>query len=371
MQTIRTIRCKLFVDSADVSTLKELFKRYASACSEIAQWGRDNGESNAIRLHHALYYSIREKHGLPANLAVTALRRAAGSLKTANGSGKFEFRPTFVALDERTFTLKGESVSFSTHTGKRIKAALDIGNYQREALAGQEPTSATLVKTHDGFCINIVVNSEVANASGGAFGIDLGIRNIAVTSAGTKFDGKPIRKYREFRWKIRASLQSNGSRGAKKVLRQLSGKEARRAAWVNHNIAKAIIDEAVKSGCSVIRMEDLKGIRDRLRVPNKHRNRMMGLWAFFQLQEFVRYKAAMKGVGFERINPAYSSQTHYKCGKRGLRDHEVFVCTTCGESLDADENAAKVIAAGGASVNTPESTGHQTSKSKAPLFRAG
>ena len=348
MQTTRTIRCKLSINPDDTSILNELFKRYASACTEIAQYGRDHKEDNAIRLHHALYRATREKYKLPANLVVTALRRASGTLKTAHLKGKFEYRPTFVGLDERTFTLKGEAVSFSTHAGKRVKATLDIGKYQRDAITGQKPTSATLVKAKSGFYINIVVESEVPDATGGGvLGVDLGIRNIAVASTGKKFDGKAIHEYREKRWKIRASLQSNGGRGAKRRLRQLSGKEARSMTHRNHEIAKAIVAEAVRNGCSVIVFEDLKKIRDRLRVPNKHRNRMVSLWAFAQLQAFVEYKAAMRGIRVLKINPAYTSQTCHVCGKRGLRDQQIFVCTTCGE-FDADVNAAKNIAIGGA-----------------------
>ena len=377
MQLIRTIRCKLSVQPSDLLTLNELFDRYAKATNKIAQWGRDHQESNAIRLHHALYREVRTDFGLSANLAVTALRRASGMLKTAKLKGKFEVRPTFVVLDERTFTLKGESVSFSTHTGKRIKATLDIGDYQREALAGQKPTSATLVRARNGFFVNIVVESEVSDAArGGVLGIDLGIRNVAVTSIGTKFDGKAIREFREDRWRIRASLQSNGSRGAKKLLRQLSGYERRRMAHRNHEIAKAIVEEAVKNSCSLIRMEELKGIRERTRIPNRHRNRMMSLWSFFQLQEFVRYKAATKGIKFERINPAYTSQTCSLCGKRGARDRETFVCTTCDVSLDADVNAARNIA-GGAAVNRPGIADQlfvffaHDGQAKAPRFSAG
>jgi len=353
--------------------LNELFSRYAKACSEIAQWGRDNEESNAIRLHHALYRKIKTNYALTSNLVVTALRRAAGSLKTANLKGKFEYRPTFVCLDQATFRLilKKDEISYSTHVGRK-RAKLDIGDYQREGFssATKKPQSATLVRTHDGrFFVNIVIESEAKDAvGGGVLGVDLGIRNVAATSTGWKRDGKDIRKYREDRWRIRASLQSKGTKGAKCVLRRLSGRERRRVANENHVIAKRIVKEAVDSGCSLIRMEELKGIRERTRIPNKHRNRMMSLWAYFQLQEFVRYKGAMKGLGFEKRNPAYTSQTHYKCGKRGLRDRETFICTSCDESLDADENAAKVIAAGGGRVNGPGSNG--SADQKAPQLQA-
>jgi len=359
MQQSRTIRCKLITPEADLPVLNELFSRYAEACSEIAQWGRDNRESNAIRLHHALYRKIKTDYGLTSNLVVTALRRAAGSLKTAKLRGKFEFRATFVYLDRDTFRmiLKKNEISYSTHEGRK-RAVLDIGDYQREALASASKCqSATLVRTRNGqFFVNIFIESEVPDATGGGvLGVDLGIRNIAVTSTGKKFDGKAVREYREKRWKIRASLQSNGTRGAKKVLRKLSGKEARRIAKTNHEIAKAIVAEAVLTGCSLIRMEKLNGIRERTKIPNRHRNRMVSLWTFFQLQGFVRYKAAMRGIKVELIEPAYTSQTCHRCLRRGLRNKETFVCTPCDISMDADENAAKVIA-GGAVVNRPEST---------------
>ncbi|MFN3919957.1 MAG: RNA-guided endonuclease TnpB family protein [Methylohalobius sp.] len=154
---------------------------------------------------------------------------------------------------------------------------------------------------------------------------------------------------------MRASLQSKGTRGTKKVLRKLSGYERRRMAHRNHEIAKAVVAEAVRNGCSLIRMEELRGIRGRLKVPNRHLNRMISLWAFAQLQAFVRYKAAGKGIRFETVNPAYTSQTCGSCGSCGRRDQETFFCTTCGVSLDADVNAARNIAGGGV-VNRPESS---------------
>ena len=375
MQAIRTIQCKLSIDPNDVPRLNELFSRYAKAVSEIAQWGRDHRESNAVRLHHALYRTIREKYGLQANLVVTALRRASGMLKAARLKGKFEVRPTFVAVDRDTFTLKLDKgiVTLASHDG-RIKAILDIGDYQREALRGKTPTAGTLIRSKKGFFLNVCIDEEVEDVSGDkVLGVDLGIRNVAVTSTGRKFDGNLIRKYREERLRIRASLQSNGTRNAKRVLRRLSGREARRAKDLNHVIAKAIVQEAVRSGCSVIALENLKRIRSRLRIPSKHLNRMVSLWSFAQLQAFIRYKAAIKGIRVIEINPAYTSQTCHKCFKRGVRDRETFTCTTCGIVTDADVNAALVIAAGGAAVNRPGSDGsdQKSLQLQAPHFSAG
>jgi len=357
METLRTIRCKLAVNPEDLPAVSCLFELYAQACTRIASYGQAHRESNAVRLHPALYRELRTDLGLPANLVVTALRRAAGALKTACFKGRFQFRSTFIELDARTFTLKLEKgvATFSSPQGKRISAALEIGAYQHEALWGAERAeSATLVRARDGFYANIVVQGSVPESS--EMGV-LGIRNLAVTSGSYEKSGRDLLAYRQNRWRIRASLQSKGTKGAKRALKRLSGREKRYAAWVNHNVAKEIVASAAQSGCSLIRMEDLRGIRSRTKVWNKHRNRLQSHWSFGQLQGFVAYKAAAKGIRAEWVNARNSSRTCHKRWRLGIRERETFICTACGIRMDADKNAAYVIAAGGADVNRPESNG--------------
>ncbi len=77
---------------------------------------------------------------------------------------------------------------------------------------------------------------------------------------------------------------------------------------------------------------------------------MVAGWSFYQLQQFVIYKAAACGIAVELINSAYTSQTCYKCLKLGSRKGELFNCLTCGEE-HADVNASHVIALGGAACN--------------------
>src|SRR5579863_3107212 len=350
MQSIRTVRCRVSVPREERALVDALFERYSQACTEIAQWGRDHRESNPVRLQHQLYYNIRKKYGLSANLTITALRRVSTALAHAHFKGRFQFRPTFVALDARTFTLKLSKgvVSFSTH-GKRVTAALEISDYEHEALWGaQVAQSATLVKAKGGFWMNIALENDVPEApEGGTLGVDLGIRRLASTSSGRRFSGTVLRAYREFRWRVRASLQSRGTKGATRALKRLSGRDRRRATWENHRISKWIVQEAGQHGCSTIALEDLYGIRDRLRVRNRHRNRMISLWAFGQLREFIRYKAAAKGIRVTEVDPAYTSLLCHRCHEIGMRTLDLFTCRTCGE-FDADVNAAKNIAAGGA-----------------------
>lgn len=360
MKSIRTVRCALEISDANSPVLESLFRRYAAACTQIAAFGKAQREGNPYKLQRALYRKIRQQHGLPANLSITALRRSAGALKASDFKGRFQFRPTFVCLDARTFTLKLKKgvVSFSTHE-RRITAALDIGAYQHEALWGADKAqSAVLVKTRSGYCINITIESHIQDAlPGGVLGVDLGIRNIAATSSGFLKPGDALFLYRAARGRIRASLQSKGTKGARRALKRLSGRERRHVSWVNHNLAKEIVLEATQNGSSLIRMENLKGIRERTKVWNPHRNRNISNWSYGQLQGFVEYKAAMQGIRVEKIDPAYTSKSCYRCLRPGIRNGPSFACIPCGITMDADLNAALVIAAGGAAVNRPESNG--------------
>ena len=79
-------------------------------------------------------------------------------------------------------------------------------------------------------------------------------------------------------------------------------------------------------------------------------------WAFYQLRQFIEYKARAAGVQVIYVDPRNTSRTCSKCGhvdKKSRKDQEHFVCTACGHALNADINAALNIARRGAAVNQP------------------
>jgi transposase len=105
----------------------------------------------------------------------------------------------------------------------------------------------------------------------------------------------------------------------------------------------------------------LTGIRERTHeLPrSKTERRRSNGWAFFQLRQFLEYKAIKFGVTLVFVDPRYASQTCHHClhihPVRGesYRSGKVFRCGHCGWHRDADLNGAKNIAAIGAAVNQP------------------
>ena len=56
-------------------------------------------------------------------------------------------------------------------------------------------------------------------------GVDMGLIEIATLSNGESFNSMELTAYREKRQKVRSSLQSKGTKNARRVLKRLSGKQ--------------------------------------------------------------------------------------------------------------------------------------------------
>lgn len=186
-------------------------------------------------------------------------------------------------------------------------------------------------------------------------GIDFGQTDIAVLSDGTNFNSDQLKKVRKKYSKVRASVQSKGTKGSKKLLKRLSGKEKRFVSINNHAIAKQIVAKA-KEENKGIAIEDLFGIRKTAKPKSKQQKTELNRWSFYQLRAFLTYKSLLNGVKLVVVPPEYTSQTCNVCNHIGKRNGKRFRCENCGNIADADHNAAKNIAAWGNSINLPEKT---------------
>jgi len=62
--------------------------------------------------------------------------------------------------------------------------------------------------------------------------------------------------------KHRTSLQKKGTKNARRRLQKQSRRQSRYSQWLNHNIAKHIVQSA-NNCCKAIALENLEGIRER------------------------------------------------------------------------------------------------------------
>jgi IS605 OrfB family transposase len=342
--------------------IETTLKAFADGCNYANQTVKPT-VTNKARIQSEVYEDIRGKFELSANLAVRVCARVGAARKSAKQHKKpvRAFKPTSVDYDARIFAFREKDSTVSlTLVGGREHIKVVLANYQIGKLKGRKPTAAVLTKRKNGgYYINIQLSDEAPDPlkTTNVIGVDFGRRDIAHTSNGDKWDGQHITQVRDRFSRVRASLQSKGTKGARRVLKRLSGREQKFQRWVNHNISRRIIDQA-KAQNAAIAIEDLTGIRERTNKQprNKTERRRSNSWAFYQLRSFLEYKGLQSGVPIVKVNPAYTSQTCHKCLNIGLRSGKAFKCGNCGWHGDADFNGSLMIQILGQHVSLPESS---------------
>lgn len=93
---------------------------------------------------------------------------------------------------------------------------------------------------------------------------------IATTSTGYEAAGRGLNRHRKRQLELRRKLQKKGTESAKRLLKKRSRSEKRHATNQNHIIAKTIVTEAERSS-SGISLEELQGIRRRIRLRKPQR----------------------------------------------------------------------------------------------------
>jgi len=328
---VRSIPIKLKVNDLIIKTI-ELYKQGLQHCVDIA-WGMKI--RNNIKLHPFVYKDLR-KMGLPSQLSIACIKQSCGMVKKAK-TKPFIKRTSIRYNTPRSFSFKNNVLSISTIMG-RVKIPVKIPDYALKYF-DWEIRESLLTKSREKYYFTFTFSRESSinpNQHCRILGVDLGVNKLAVTS-NNKFYGKNIKKLRIKHDKMVSTLQSKGTKSAKRKLKKLSGGWRRFMTWSNHNISKRIV-ESLNSG-DVVVMEDLKGIRKTAKY-----NKWVHKWAFFQMQKFIEYKALAKGIRVVYINPKYTSKTCNRCGSLNTSRHSgFFECLCCGFHCDCDLQASRNI----------------------------
>jgi putative transposase len=347
----RTICCKLDVDGHDAA-LAATQCAYNAAATWIARVCWDEGITNTNTAHHRVYGKTRDRFGLGAQLAVCARAKAVEAIKAVKAKRR-DICPTFgprgsVRYDARTYRLMSlDRVSLNTLEG-RVVCRLVLGVRQHTMLV--DPTwevgGADLVWHGGVYYLHVTQSREASpenEPDGGTLGVDLGITHLATDSEGESFTGAIVHRVRSRFHTRRQRLQKCGSRNAKRRIRRMGQREARFQRDTNHCISKQLVQKAAVAR-KAIALEDLSGIRERTTVRRAHRYERHS-WAFFQLRQYITYKAAWAGVPVYLVDPAYTSQTCSRCGhceRANRRSQAEFLCQNllCRQAMNADHNAA-------------------------------
>ncbi|MBU5227874.1 transposase [Clostridium senegalense] len=266
--------------------------------------------------------------------------------------------------DDKDIKIKWiEGIEFKVVLGNRIKNSLELRHTLNKVVNEEYKIcdSSLQFDKNNNLILNLTLdipeNNKNEKVEGRVVGVDLGMKIPAyVVLNDVEYIKKSIGSIDDF-LKVRTQMQSrrrkfqkqlqsaNGGRGRNKKLQSLSRfeeKEKKFAKTYNHFISSNIIKFAVDNKASQINLEFLS-------LKETQEKSVLRNWSYYQLQQFIEYKAKREGIGIKYVDPYHTSQTCSVCGnyEEGQREiQEKFICKNpkCKCELNADYNAARNIA---------------------------
>lgn len=183
-------------------------------------------------------------------------------------------------------------------------------------------------------CLPVIEQAEHGVAPRESVGIDLGLKDIAVTSDGERLEaGRWTHRYAE-------KLTMAQRRGHKRQAKRIHRKVARRRADALHKFSRSIVDAYQN-----IIVGDVSSAK--LGKTRMAKSVLDAGWGMLKTQ--LLYKGEHAGRSVEIVNERNTSRACSSCGSlsgpkgvNGLRVR-VWTCSECGDSHDRDVNAARNI----------------------------
>ncbi|EKT84488.1 transposase [Rhodococcus opacus M213] len=362
------------------------------SCNEVANEVAGLAQSMRLRSRRALQVALYPKvktRGLSAQPTLHVLRKVADAYTTrqANltngnygrpGSTRYTavagtavaFRPRAAQpFDDRclSWQMDVSTVSIWTTAGRMRGVRFVCAPWQHTLLADRKGET-DLVYRDGHFYLHATVDepspepAPPPDTAEGWLGVDLGIVNLAVTTdddpatLDVRWSAGAVTARRKKYATLRATLQRVGTKSVKRKLKARRRKEQRFATDINHQLSKTIVAKAQRTGRGIA-VEDLSGIRDRVRLARGQRTQLHA-WGYAQLRAQITYKAGlvlqiegqpeMAGVPVAVVDPRNTSRTCSHCGycdKANRVSQATFRCRHCQWAGHADHNAARNIAA--------------------------
>jgi IS605 OrfB family transposase len=142
---------------------------------------------------------------------------------------------------------------------------------------------------------------------------------------------------------LRNTSNGHGRKKRMQAEKRFQGKERNFAKSYNHMLSRRIVDFAVKNHAKYIYLEDLEGYESD--------DTILRYWSYYELEQFIIYKAAFYGIIVKKVNAGYISQVCVECGVWNEDNRESradFVCKNpeCkkhGKRVSAEFNAARNV----------------------------
>lgn len=381
------VRLKLH-NSSDAIDLQNLMNVFRDGCNYVSNYIFNHKFIlNKIEIQKAIYYDLRNKYHLKSQLSISCIRSVVDRYKTVktqlsqkpyrynmgkkdkNGKAIWKSEPRDLNWLWYPINFKRPQADLQRNRDwskltngdlsvagltKRIKVTPICRGFEQYFDGSWKLGAAKLLHIDNKWYLHIAASKDIPvlqnNQINNVVGLDRGLRFITngYDSKGKSifFNGKQLVAKRRHYKKLRAELQSKGTKSAKRRLKAIGNRENRWMTDVNHQVTKTLINHYGPNTLFVL--EDLTGITFNTTKNRKKENRYEhNSWAFYQFEQFLIYKAGLYHDGVVKVDANYTSQRCPKCGqiKKNNRNHakHIYICSNCGYSSNDDRIGAMNI----------------------------
>ena len=209
---------------------------------------------------------------------------------------------------------------------------------------------------------------EEENNSSQSAGLDLGeihaITACAENGNSVIITGRKLRSIHRLRNKLMKKIQKaqskckKHSRRWKKLQRKkryILSKSRHQVEYKTHEITKNFVDWCVENEIKHVFCGNPEGVqrntsgrkkknwtKNKKKIRKRKVSQKLSNWNFGKVMEYLEYKLQAKGIKFEKISEAYSSQTCPVCGQRHKTSNRNYHCS-CGYTAHRDVHGAHNI----------------------------
>lgn len=225
---------------------------------------------------------------------------------------------------------------------------------------GATVKSGTVSQKADRFYVSVLVDipeSQYVEPRGEPLGIDLGLKDLAILSNGTKYKNvnkttvvkRLNKKLRREQRRLSRKLENKKKRGEKSAIYFANisknilkvQKLYHKLTSIRTNYTNQVVNEIVKQEPSYITIEDLN-VRGMMK--NRHLAKAVAECKFYEFRIKLTAKCREHGIELRVADRFYpSSKTCHKCGyiKHDLKlSDRTYICPECGNTVDRDYQAA-------------------------------
>ncbi len=354
MQFTLTAKIQVSVSPEQRQLLDDTLETYRDACNFVANYVYQTHDLKQFSLNKVLYYRLREAYGLKSQMAQSVFKTVIARFKTILENQHEWIKPDFTKPQydlvwNRDYSLNEELFSVNTLSG-RAKLPYYAEGMEKYFDGSYSFGTAKLVKKHGKYFLHIPMTTDVPESLDSdicnVVGVDRGI-NFVVATYNSKHEsgfvsGKAIKQKRAKYKQLRKELQQRQTPSARRRLKAIGQRENRWMQDVNHQVSKALVESNPKHTLFVL--EDLSGVRsatEKVRLKDRY---VCVSWSFYDLEQKLRYKAALNESCVINVDPRYTSQTCPVCGhtekaNRNKKMH-IFKCKCCGYTSNDDRIGA-------------------------------